>query len=207
MNKPLILTRNLFMGLLLTSFIACNSSSTEKETDAHDHDHMVMSDSTTKTDVKGPVSIQQSAVAELKGTYEDTTVSGSAKFTTESDGRVKMILNIEVPSKANKSVAVHIHENGECGDHGNAAGGHWNPTNEQHGKWGDAHFHRGDIGNVKLDANGKGTLELTTDLWQLGGDETKNILGRSIIVHGGVDDFVSQPSGNAGTRIGCGVIK
>jgi Cu-Zn family superoxide dismutase len=87
------------------------------------------------------------------------------------------------------------------------AHGHWNPTNAQHGKWGSASFHLGDIGNVKLNAKGKGTLTLTTDLWSLGGKPDKNILGRSIIVHGGTDNYKTQPSGNSGTRIGCGVIQ
>jgi Cu-Zn family superoxide dismutase len=54
--------------------------------------------------------------------------------------------------------------------------------------------------------NGNGDMELETDLWSLGGDAKTNILNKAIIVHGGEDDFVSQPSGNAGTRIGCGVI-
>ena len=85
--------------------------------------------------------------------------------------------------------------------------GHWNPTNKQHGKWGSADFHSGDIGNVQLDNQGKGTLTLETDLWTLGGGPEKNILDKALIVHGGTDDYTSQPSGNAGTRIGCGVIK
>jgi Cu-Zn family superoxide dismutase len=87
------------------------------------------------------------------------------------------------------------------------AHGHWNPTNAQHGKWGSASFHSGDIGNVKLDSKGHGTLSLTTDLWTLGGIAGKNILNRSIIIHGGMDDYKTQPSGNSGARIGCGVIK
>jgi Cu-Zn family superoxide dismutase len=90
---------------------------------------------------------------------------------------------------------------------GNGAHGHWNPTNKQHGKWGSASFHSGDIGNVTLDSAGKGTLTLETNLWSIGGDSTTNILGRAVIVHGGVDDYVSQPTGNAGSRIGCGVIQ
>ena len=58
-----------------------------------------------------------------------------------------------------------------------------------------------------MNAKGKGTLKLTTDLWSLGGKPDKNIIGKSIIVHGGVDDYKTQPSGNSGTRIGCGVIQ
>jgi Cu-Zn family superoxide dismutase len=147
------------------------------------------------------------AEAILSGTEPDTTVSGSLKFDADpTSGKVKMLLEITVPIKAGKSVAVHIHEHGDCGDMGKMAHGHWNPTNAQHGKWGSASFHSGDIGNVKLDAKGKGKLTISTDLWTLGGKGDKNILGKSIIVHSGEDDYTTQPSGNSGSRIGCGVI-
>jgi Cu-Zn family superoxide dismutase len=136
----------------------------------------------------------------------DTTLNGTARFDQDGD-QVTMKLNLSVPSKANKSVAVHIHEMGDCGEMGKHAGGHWNPTNKNHGKWGGDSFHSGDIGNVQLDANGNGTIELKTDLWSIGGDSTKNILNKTIIVHAGVDDYTSQPSGNSGDRIGCGVIQ
>lgn len=181
----------LAFGLLFSSFafVACNNSATNDTSKA---------DSTTaKVD---------HAVADLSGTKSDTTVSGTVKF--DQDGsKVKMTLNIEVPKKANQSVAVHIHDHGDCGDMGKGAMGHWNPTSENHGKWGSGAFHSGDIGNINLDANGKGTMELTSDRWSLGGDAKTNILDRSIIVHSGVDDYTSQPSGNSGERIGCGVIK
>ena len=147
-----------------------------------------------------------SAEAVLSGTQPDTTVTGTVSF-SENNGKVKMMLDITVPKKANQSVAVHIHEHGSCGDMGKEAHGHWNPTKMNHGKWGSAAFHSGDIGNVALNAEGKGTLELETDLWSVSGtDTTKNILNKAIIVHGGVDDFTTQPTGNAGSRIGCGVI-
>ena len=147
------------------------------------------------------------AEAALTGVYPDTTVSGTVKFDAGSDGKVKMTLDITVTAKANKNIAVHIHEHGDCGDTAKMAHGHWNPTNEQHGKWGTGSFHSGDIGNVKLNAKGMGILTLTTDLWSLGGKPDKNILGRSIIVHGGTDDYTSQPAGNSGARLGCGVIQ
>jgi Cu-Zn family superoxide dismutase len=148
-----------------------------------------------------------SVEAILSGTQPDTTVTGTVRF-IEDNGKVKMTLDITVPKKANQSVAVHIHEHGDCSDMGKGAHGHWNPTKANHGKWGSASFHRGDIGNVALNGEGKGTLQLETDLWSVSGsDSTKNILNKAIIVHGGVDDFATQPTGNAGSRIGCGVIK
>jgi superoxide dismutase, Cu-Zn family len=146
------------------------------------------------------------AAATISGTYPDTVVNGTATFETAAGGKIKMNLDITVLAQANKSVAVHLHEHGDCGDNGKASHGHWNPKNVQHGKWGSSAFHAGDIGNVKLNANGKGTLTITTDLWTLGGKADKNILGKAIIVHSGVDDYTTQPTGNAGGRIGCGVI-
>lgn len=174
-------------------FAACNNSKTEDDT----------KNSTENTEVKTDVAT--AAICNLSATTKDTALTGTVEFVTQ-DGKVKMSLTISSPVMANKSVAVHIHEMGDCGDMGKMAHGHWNPTNKDHGKWGSASFHSGDIGNVSLDAEGKGTMELTTDLWSIGGDEKTNILNRSIIVHGGVDDFTTQPTGNAGTRIGCGVI-
>lgn len=146
------------------------------------------------------------ATATLTGTQPDTTVSGMAQFTANGD-KVQLNLHLTISSMPNKVVAVHIHENANCGEMAMAAGGHWNPTNEMHGKWGSGNFHSGDIGNVTLDANGNGTLKMETDRWSIGGDSKTNILNHSIVVHNGTDDFVSQPAGNSGQRIGCGVIR
>ena len=68
-------------------------------------------------------------------------------------------------------------------------------------------FHKGDIGNLEADENGIASITKETDLWCIScDDETKNIVGKSIVVHKDVDDMKSQPSGNAGDRIGCGEI-
>lgn len=147
-----------------------------------------------------------SASATITGTIPDTVVNGMAQFTA-NDGKVKLNLQLTIPSMPNKVVAVHIHETGNCGEMAHAAGGHWNPTNKMHGKWGSDNFHSGDIGNVTLDANGNGSLEMETDLWSIGGDAKTDVLNHSIIVHNGADDFTSQPAGNSGNRIGCGVIR
>lgn len=106
--------------------------------------------------------------------------------------------------------AIHIHEKSDCtSEDGSSAGGHWNPTFKKHGKWGEPECHKGDIGNFTADANGNGTITFTTDQWCIGcEDETKNIIGKSIIVHKGADDFTSQPAGNAGARQACsGIIR
>jgi Cu-Zn family superoxide dismutase len=211
--KNLIQCFKLSACVLITTFglAACNSGNTN--TEAPSDSTMTTSDSTMTPDANSNMqdtAKQQHAVAVLSGVTADTTVTGNVEFDAQADGKIKMKLELNIPKKANSSVAVHIHEMGDCGsmgDMGKAAGGHWNPTNAKHGKWGSSSFHLGDIGNVKLDAKGMGTMEMETDLWTIGGDAKSDILGKSIIVHGGVDDYTSQPSGNAGSRIGCGVIK
>ena len=105
--------------------------------------------------------------------------------------------------------AVHLHEKSDCSsDDGSSAGGHWNPTAQPHGEWGDeAGYHKGDIGNFTVNANGTGTITFVTDEWCIGcSDDAKDIIGKSVIVHQGTDDFKSQPSGAAGSRVSCGGI-
>jgi Cu-Zn family superoxide dismutase len=143
--------------------------------------------------------------ATINATKASVPGSGTIHF-VQKGSEVEMELALDFPSKANKSVAVHIHEHGDCGNEGTDAHGHWNPTKSNHGKWGSATFHLGDIGNVELDASGKGTLKLETDKWSVGTGSDNDVIGRAIIVHDGVDDYVTQPTGNAGSRIGCGVI-
>jgi Cu-Zn family superoxide dismutase len=191
--------------VIAASLLSCNNG----------NDGEVASDTaaTTETTVApantdtASVAMVNHAEAVLSATYPDTAVNGTIKFDVDSTGKVKMTLDMTIPSKAGKSIAVHIHEHGDCSDTAKMAHGHWNPANAQHGKWGSASFHAGDIGNIKLNAKGNGTMTLTTDLWTLGGRPGKNILGKSIIVHGGMDDYTSQPAGNSGSRIGCGVIR
>ncbi len=150
-------------------------------------------------------SIPNMVVIELESKSSSQT-NGFVVF-IEDDSQVTMeatINNLEPGEHA-----IHIHEKSDCSsDNGKSAGGHWNPTLENHGKWGNSDgFHRGDIGNFTVDENGNGTVSFTTDLWCLDcEDQNKNIIGKSIIVHKGYDDFVSQPSGAAGSRIACGGI-
>ncbi|MDY8137025.1 superoxide dismutase family protein [Aquimarina sp. 2201CG5-10] len=135
----------------------------------------------------------------------DSGLSGTVIF-TETNGVVSMTATISNISEGNH--AIHIHEIGDCSAaDGTSAGGHWNPTNVSHGAWGTAPFHIGDIGNIVVNSNGNGSISRETNLWCIGcDDETKNIVGKAIIVHAGPDDFSSQPSGAAGARIGCGEI-
>ena len=103
--------------------------------------------------------------------------------------------------------AVHIHVNPDCSDaEANSAGDHWNPTKEAHGQLDIAPFHLGDIGNIDVGPNGSGTLKLSTPRWSVDSGKETDVLRHSIVVHASVDDLQSQPSGNSGSRIACGVI-
>ncbi|NAS11627.1 superoxide dismutase family protein [Poritiphilus flavus] len=150
-------------------------------------------------------------VESVKFTMEpksDSEVTGEVLF-TEKDGRVKMVARLSGLSEGEH--AIHIHEKADCSSaDGKSTGGHWNPTHEPHGKWGAAEgYHKGDIGNFVANAEGYATVEFDTDQWCMGCDDpNKNIIGKAVIVHQGVDDFTSQPSGAAGARISCtGIIQ
>ncbi len=132
---------------------------------------------------------------------------GTVAFFSLADGKIRMDLELNFPARADSTVAVHFHEHGDCGNMGENTHGHWNPTNENHGKWGSAAYHSGDIGNIQLDSKGHATISVTTDRWNIIANDAKNIIGRGIIVHGGTDDYTTQPTGNSGPRIGCGVIE
>jgi superoxide dismutase, Cu-Zn family len=100
----------------------------------------------------------------------------------------------------------HIHVNPACGPDGMEAGGHWDPTTMMHGAWTAGAHHLGDVGNITADASGKGTLELTTDAWSMGTGAANDVVGHAAVLHASPDDFATQPTGNAGGRIACGVI-
>ena len=139
------------------------------------------------------------------GETNESGVAGKAVFTQLGDN-IKLVVSLANASAGEH--AVHIHATGDCSaPDGTSAGGHWNPTGVAHGKWGEGEFHLGDIGNLTVDDQGMGKIELTTNLWEMNTGSDIDIVGKAIIVHAGADDFVSQPSGNAGARIGCGVIE
>jgi len=135
----------------------------------------------------------------------DSGISGTATF-TEQDGVVTLV--IEISGATPGEHAFHLHEIGDCSaPDGSSAGGHWNPENVEHGKWGTEPFHMGDVGNIVVGADGHGSYTMQTSVWSIGTGDSSDIIGHSVIVHAGVDDFKTQPTGAAGGRIGCGVIR
>lgn len=132
----------------------------------------------------------------------DSGVHGEVSFTQEG-ALIKVVADVEglTPGKH----GFHIHEYGDCSSlDGMSAGGHFNPDNKPHGGPESAERHVGDMGNLVAGADGKAHLEYSDSLLSFSGSH--NIIGRAIIVHAGEDDLTTQPTGNAGGRVACGVI-
>ena len=109
--------------------------------------------------------------------------------------------------KPNSKHAIHIHEKGDMSAPDlMSTGGHYNPDKHQHGGPTTSPVHAGDLGNLTADDKGNAKMDLTVDDISLGG-EKNNVVGLPVIIHAKEDDFKSQPSGNAGGRIGGGIIE
>lgn len=128
--------------------------------------------------------------------------NGEVRF-YKVDGGVRVIASIEglTPGKH----GFHVHEKGDCSaPDASSAGGHFNPTGSPHGAptAPPTARHAGDLGNLEADANGKANYDRVDSMLVY-----ESLGGLSILVHAGEDDFVTQPSGNSGARVGCGVIQ
>ena len=135
----------------------------------------------------------------------DSGVTGTASFTVVGD---QVVLTLSIENATPGEHAFHLHEIGDCSSSdGKSAGGHWNPTEQDHGQWGGEAFHLGDVANLDVGEDGTATLTVATNLWSLGTGDDNDVVGRAVIVHAGVDDFTTQPTGAAGGRIACGVIQ
>ena len=103
--------------------------------------------------------------------------------------------------------AIHIHEKGDCSaPDASSAGGHFNPGGEPHGQVNTPAHHAGDMNNLVADGSGVATVDLRASGPSLGTGAASDAIGRAVIVHADADDYTSQPSGNAGARLACGVI-
>ena len=144
----------------------------------------------------------EKAICNLSPT-QGNNVSGTITFTQNEKG-VRVVADLQGLSKGKHGF--HIHEFGDCNSpDGMSAGGHYNPEGKSHGAPMDMSRHMGDMGNIEADKSGKAHLEYTDAMIKLNGPNS--IVGKSVIVHKGADDLKSQPAGNAGPRVACGVIE
>jgi len=109
---------------------------------------------------------------------------------------------------ANSTHGIHVHEKGDCSaaDAG-SAGEHFNPTADPHGKRDSGAHHAGDMDNIVANASGVAMVDMHVMDVTLGGGAANDVAGRALVVHAMADDYRSQPSGNSGARVACGVIK
>jgi Cu-Zn family superoxide dismutase len=100
----------------------------------------------------------------------------------------------------------HIHEKGDCGDNGNASGGHFNPAGGVHGKFAAPGSHAGELPSLVADASGVARFRVDVHSISLTDGAANNVIGRALVVHRDRDDFTTQPAGNSGPRLACAVI-
>ena len=134
-----------------------------------------------------------------------STVTGKATFTELSTGGVRAQIHIKKATPGTHGL--HIHEKGDCSDpEAKNAGGHFNPTGMEHAGPMDPKHHAGDLGNIEIKADGTGDLDITSDMLTVK-PGPNSVVGKAVVFHEKADDLKTQPTGNAGGRFGCGVIK
>jgi Cu-Zn family superoxide dismutase len=141
------------------------------------------------------------AMAMLHPTSGSSAV-GMVHFQQNADGSVEV--KVDMTGVPPGEHGFHIHDKGDCGDNGNAAGGHFNPTSMIHGAPDAVSHHAGDFGNVSADASGAVHATFTTHSITVA-PGTNSVIGHAVILHANRDDLTTQPTGNAGARIACGV--
>lgn len=132
---------------------------------------------------------------------------GTVTFTQAAHG---VLIHLEVTGLPTGWKGVHLHVTGQCqGPQFTSAGAHINPANHQHGIGSNTGFHAGDLPNLYVHADGVGRAEFFTDAVTLRDGPTSlfDADGSAIVIHANPDDHVTDPIGNAGGRIACGVIQ
>ncbi len=157
--------------------------------------------------VQGPASAQQPGQPQARAAISDAQgkALGTVTLTQFPQG---VLIHGELDGLKPGWHAIHIHENGTCSPNFAAAGGHFNPSGGQHGI-DAAPMHAGDLPNFLVNESGKGGFEATTLQVTLGEGQASLFKpgGTSIVVHANPDDYVSEPAGNSGDRVACGVIE
>lgn len=105
-----------------------------------------------------------------------------------------------------RQFGIHVHEKGDCSNNGMGAGGHFNPKGRPHGRHDAPEHHAGDLPNLSSDGEGVAMLAFTTEELTVS-PGPNSVVGRAVVVHESPDDYRTQPTGNSGARIACGVIR
>jgi Cu-Zn family superoxide dismutase len=143
------------------------------------------------------------ATAQLQPT-KGNKAFGEATF-EEAGGKVRVVVFVQ-GLKPGQEHGLHIHEVGDCSNNAEAAKGHFNPHGKSHGHPGSADRHAGDLPALRAGKNGRANIQAEVDQISVR-PGAASIIGRAVVVHADPDDYKSQPAGNAGPRIACGVIR
>ncbi len=158
------------------------------------------------TPATAPAASPASAQAILQPAKDTPGFSGRVIF-YQAGSQVRVVADVTGVSPPGNH-GFHVHDNGKCerdpGKDFTTAGGHFNPAGTPHACPDAASHHAGDLGNIVINADGTGHLDVTTSALSLSG--AGSVVGRAIILHAAPDDCTTQPTGNAGGRLACGVI-
>lgn len=156
----------------------------------------------TSTSDSGRATVEDEYLMATVDPTQGNTARGEVRFYKVAGG-VRVVATLEGLTPGTHGF--HIHENGDCSaPDAMSAGGHYGPAGSPHGapEAAASARHMGDLGNVEAGADGRATYERTDSVLVY-----ESIQGRAVVVHASADDLTSQPAGNAGARVGCGVIR
>lgn len=149
---------------------------------------------------KGPMAVAM--LTPISGSH----AHGTVHFQELSDGSVDVTADLtSVPPGVH---GLHVHEKGDCSGNGMAAGDDFNPMNMPHGSPQDESHHAGDLGNVTAGEKGEIHVDVPLNTFSITvHSSTTSVLGRAVVLHANPDDLVTQPDGNSGARIACGIVQ
>ncbi len=186
--------------LLLPLALACGTEQEQPVGEAETTTEMM-----TETPMAAPAEMGQGMMATLVAA-PGSNVSGTVRFEPAAGG-VRVIADLQGVDGAGPH-GFHIHQTGECTPPDfKSAGGHFNPGETDHACPPTTPRHAGDLGNIEIGEDGSGHLELTSDMISLDPGAADSIVGKAVVLHAGEDDCTSQPSGDSGARVACGVIE
>lgn len=154
----------------------------------------------------GPAEQQQATATATLEPRSGSQVHGTVTFTQVGPDIVRVTGSFSGHVKGAKGF--HIHEKGDCSDaRAMSTGGHFNPVKHKHGGPYEPQRHAGDLGNLTFNDKGTATVNFVVGGISVSRDQPDGIIGRAVIVHMDVDDYKTDPTGNAGGRVACGVIR
>lgn len=201
-------SRSLLLVPLLAACVACSPPADDAATTPAADAGATADPSAPGTAPTMPASDMAAADATATATLAPTqgnAAAGTLTFTVV-DGVVRATGEV-TGLKPDSEHGFHLHENGDCSaPDATSAGGHFNPATTEHGRVGHGAHHGGDSDNLVANAEGVATVDARFEGVTLGDGAATDIVGKGVIVHADPDDYATQPTGNAGARLACGVI-